>query len=318
MKTAASEQRFMTSDFDSISRKYDIRYHFPETRSAPAKPVLSGHIREHKLASGLHMTLSDVQVISPYESHSTGESPLFICTLLQGQVHFRINNQSFDLEAGMVLGMALNRSTGVQAFHPAGQQLRTLTLAHPTRLARDTLLANTIDALLPGDAPVHWRLPPELHQQLNRINWHQPHSPAEQMIVEGLALQLLGHNAQRPTMSGSSRKISPAEASRLHALHTMILEAPERPYTIKTLAAQAAMSSSRLRIKFRDQFGETLFDFIRRQRLSKAHALLTCGHSIEHTAYLCGYRHTSNFTTAFKRQFSYSPGTLIRNPDSFS
>lgn len=309
------DKSFTTGDFVALGRKYDIRYCFPEAGQSANRAVLRGRVCEQTLATGLHLTLSDVQVLSPYESLSTGKSPLFICCVLEGMLGLRIDRQHFELTAGMVLSLSLKRTEPVRVFHQAGQHLRTLTLACPEKQPTQTPFSALLEQLKPQQSPYLWRLIPELHQQLNQQQVQANLSTPENLMLEGLALQLLSHHASQHTGQSvqTGKKLSPAESSRLHALKAKIIEAPEAPYNLHELAQQIAMSGSSLRNKFRDLFGESLFDFIRRQRLLKAHALLSCGHSIERTAYECGYRHASNFTTAFKRQFGYSPGSLLRS-----
>ncbi len=315
MNSAASipDQSFTTSDFVALGRKYDIRYCFPETGQSANRPVLRGRVSEHTLATGLHLTLSDVQVLSPYESLSTGKSPLFICCVLEGQLRLCIGRQQYELAAGMALCLSLKHTDPVTVFHQAGQHLRTLTLVCPEAQLAPTPFSGLLEQLKTLDTPHLWRLIPELHQQLNQQPLHLHPSTAETLMLEGLALQLLSQHADlnAEPSAHTGKKLSPAETSRLYALQAQIIEAPEAPYILQDLAQQTAMSGTSLRNKFRDLFGESLFDFIRRQRLLKAHALLSCGHSIERTAYECGYRHASNFTTAFKRQFGYSPGSLL-------
>lgn len=309
-----ADTSFTASDFHALGRKYDIRYCFPEAGHSASRPVLRGRVREQSLASGFQLTLSDVQVLSPYESRSAGASDLFICSVLEGQLDFSVGHQSFALQPGMALSLCLKQAQPVTVYHRAEQHLRTLTLACPQRLPENAPLSQLLEQLTASDTPQLWRLSPALHRQLNDQPSRSSLDTADRLVLEGLALQLLGQHGQQQAQQPLtvSKKLSPAESSRLHALHAQIIAAPEAPYELATLAQQTAMSGSSLRSKFRDLFGEPLFDFIRRQRLTKAHALLASGHAIEHTAYICGYRHASNFTTAFKRQFGYSPGSLLR------
>ncbi|WP_010322410.1 helix-turn-helix transcriptional regulator [Marinobacterium stanieri] len=314
LAAAPADTSFTASDFHALGRKYDIRYCFPEAGHSSSRPVLRGHVREQSLASGFQLTLSDVQVLSPYESRSTGASSLFICSVLEGQLDFSVGHQSFALQPGMALSLSLHQAQPVTVYHRAEQHLRTLTLAHPQKLPEGSPFSHLLNQVRASDTPQLWRLSPALHQQLNEQISHAPLGIADKLILEGLSLQLLGQHGQQQDQHPlkGNRKLSPAESSRLHALHAQIIAVPEAPYDLATLAQQTAMSGSSLRSKFRDLFDEPLFDFIRRQRLTKAHALLASGHAIEHTAYICGYRHASNFTTAFKRQFGYSPGSLLR------
>ncbi|PSL14631.1 AraC-like DNA-binding protein [Marinobacterium halophilum] len=306
------EQRFMTSDFEAIGRKYAIRYDFPEARPSRSQPVLHGQLSEYTLDSGLRLTFSNVRVITTYESRSTGEAALFVCLLLKGKLRFRIHDQVFNLEPGMALDMSLHSGQPVEVSHPAGQQLHTMTLVWP---GRSTTPHTLLEQLVPFEterAPALWRLPSGFHQQLCQLDPAPAQTLAQKLLIEGVALQIVGYSFKHMPANRTHSRVSSAEAARLYELHDLITVYPEQPYTVQSMAEQVAMSSSRLRHKFRLQFSENLFDFIRRQRLTKAHGLVLAGYSIEHTAHSCGYAHTSNFTTAFKRHFGYSPGKLMR------
>jgi AraC family transcriptional regulator, transcriptional activator of the genes for pyochelin and ferripyochelin receptors len=73
------------------------------------------------------------------------------------------------------------------------------------------------------------------------------------------------------------------------------------------------MNCSKLCSGFRQLFGETTAEFVRRQRLEFAHALLrTSDLQVQQIARRAGYLHHGSFTAAFTRQFGYSPKKVGR------
>jgi AraC-like DNA-binding protein len=90
----------------------------------------------------------------------------------------------------------------------------------------------------------------------------------------------------------------------------MLEQSPEQEYTLGQLATLAAMSQSSLRSKFRQRYGCTLFDYLRDCRLELARRFLLEGHSVQQAAWMSGYQHATNFSTAFRRRYGISPGEL--------
>ena len=93
-------------------------------------------------------------------------------------------------------------------------------------------------------------------------------------------------------------------------MRIVLEQSPEREYTLAQLAAQAAMSPSSLRSKFRQAYGCTVFDYLRDCRLEQARRYLLEGHSVQQAAWMSGYQHASNFSTAFRRRYGLSPGDV--------
>jgi AraC-like DNA-binding protein len=59
------------------------------------------------------------------------------------------------------------------------------------------------------------------------------------------------------------------------------------------------MSSSSLRSKFRQAYGCSVFDYLRDCRLARARGYLLEGYSVQQAAWMSGYQHATNFSTAF-------------------
>jgi AraC-like DNA-binding protein len=84
----------------------------------------------------------------------------------------------------------------------------------------------------------------------------------------------------------------------------------------KVLAQRLAMSESSLQRKFKNTLGFSIQNYIKRRKLEIAKLHLQEGViSITEIAYNAGYRHPSNFTSAFKKTFGYPPITLVNASD---
>lgn len=85
--------------------------------------------------------------------------------------------------------------------------------------------------------------------------------------------------------------------------------------TLTDLEERSHYSARRLQTLFREKFGCTPMQFVRRQRLDLALQKLHAAgwdDSITSIARACGYRHLANFSSDFQRQFGLAPSALLR------
>jgi AraC-like DNA-binding protein len=81
---------------------------------------------------------------------------------------------------------------------------------------------------------------------------------------------------------------------------------------LKDIANKLQLSVSTLQRKFKQNYNMTVIEYVRIQRLEMARSgLLFKDLSIGEASYLAGYNHTSNFITAFKKQFGLTPTALL-------
>ncbi|PLV54487.1 helix-turn-helix transcriptional regulator [Erwinia sp. B116] len=104
--------------------------------------------------------------------------------------------------------------------------------------------------------------------------------------------------------------LPPGERARLEQVRQLIAASPEQPHTLAELARAAAMSPSSLRSKFRQAYGDSVFNYLRDCRLAQARRYLQQGHSVQQAAWMSGYQHASNFATAFRRRYGVAPSAL--------
>jgi AraC-like DNA-binding protein len=83
---------------------------------------------------------------------------------------------------------------------------------------------------------------------------------------------------------------------------------PTSVHTGKSLSAYTGINVSLLHKIFREYHGTTLFAFSQQLRLEHGKALLRdTGLFIHQIAFECGYPEQTNFTTAFRRRFGFTP-----------
>nr|WP_255526785.1 AraC family transcriptional regulator [Photobacterium sp. BZF1] len=86
----------------------------------------------------------------------------------------------------------------------------------------------------------------------------------------------------------------------------------KQPVALSEIAQHVCMSISSLQRHFKVEMGETVQQYIRKRRLEIAKIQIEKGlMSISEAAYSYGYKHPSNFSLAFKKEFGISPIELV-------
>lgn len=129
--------------------------------------------------------------------------------------------------------------------------------------------------------------------------------------VRELLYQLLETSLKRDI---KSYRFTPFETARIHEARTILEKyIDKKPPSIKFLSRQVAINEFKLKSGFRKYFHSGIFEWLMEQKMQHAKALiLTTNKPIKEIASLVGYPRTTNFITAFRRQFGITPGALRR------
>jgi len=129
--------------------------------------------------------------------------------------------------------------------------------------------------------------------------------------IRELLYQILETSFKRDTKSYSFR---PFEVARIHEAKAILEEhIDKKPPSIKALSKQVALNEFKLKTGFRKYFNSGIFEWLIEQKMQQAKSLvLNTNKPIKEIASLVGYPRTTNFITAFRRQFGFTPGSLRR------
>lgn len=83
------------------------------------------------------------------------------------------------------------------------------------------------------------------------------------------------------------------------------------PPTIEAFSKMVSMSSTKLKKSFKEMYGNSIYSYYQHSRMEKAKELLESGKlSVKEVAEAVGYINTSNFVTAFKKQYNMLPAEV--------
>ncbi|WP_245391809.1 helix-turn-helix transcriptional regulator [Salinicola aestuarinus] len=301
-------------DFDHFERRYRVEHRFaaPLPPSSAADAIAEGRVEEQRLATGWQWVGSDLCIHRTYETHALPDAPahLSVILMLEGEATITLGEHTHHLQTGAGLLLAYPGAGRLTARHAAQPRVRAINLTIPvSALAADTRLEPLRPRLNASGGG--WPLVAGAGLQASLAHWldHAP-QPGAALLAEGLALQLLAA-AAAVSPGGALPPSSARHGDRLARVHRLIQSRPGEDYTLASLARLACMSSSSLRSKYRQRYGLSLFDHLRQCRLELAHRLLKEGGEVQEVAYCVGYRHPSNFATAFRRHHGLAPRDIV-------
>ena len=132
-----------------------------------------------------------------------------------------------------------------------------------------------------------------------------------QLLIESFFTALY----QRSQNAKLNLRMSNADINRLmQVAHTLSDNFSGKPPAISQLAKMSAMSPTKFKMNFKTIYGQPVYTYYQEQRLQKAREYLLSGnYNVNEAAEAVAYDSTSNFITAFKKQFNISPGEFIKN-----
>lgn len=309
--------QYRVCDFQKFGQHFDIEYRFPgldaskkEGCDSITMPVAAGRIDENLLNSGFRFTFSDLEILHSYESVSFGHAPLLLIIVLDGRVDLKVGAVELTLESGMAASLQLHPEYALKAVQHPQRSLRTVTLAYDPQGADIGRTASpTLQRLLACvQEPMHrWSVPEALQSLLSNSFGRVLPKLQQALVLEGLALQLAGLGVPEGQLRRETAPVSHQQQQRLELVRQQLEFSPEQDHTLEELAELAAMSQSGLRSKFRATYGVSVFEYRRQCRMALAQQFLERGFSVQQAAHKVGYRHATNFATAYRRHFGISP-----------
>lgn len=305
------------------------RQHYLQTESAAhSECLLKGKLSFDKLPSGISIHCADI--IETQEATSSAEIPagLSINVLIEGHVDFALGSQRYQIatnEKPMLFVLSTPSPQVFTRFLHKGEQTKKLNIS----LTKSWLVQRcqsredheTIDKILCVSTPVsQLNCPIELaelahktiasHNQKNLVNQLQLEQHAIEIFNQ--CFPLLMNEALVATQPNNQNLLSTPLGSP-ERYESKIIALIDKQLSLNDIATKAGASVSTLQRYFKKHHHMTLAEFIRLKKLERArHQIIIERLSIGEAAYIAGYNHSSNFITAFKKQYGVTPAELLK------
>lgn len=146
------------------------------------------------------------------------------------------------------------------------------------------------------------------------------HSESNALNIHIHALSLLAEQLDflsQNTLKDDSSRISVHEMQKVQCVRDLMIESLDQPLTIPYLCSVVGVSESALKEGFHRVFKTTPHRMLLELRMRRAHALLEAGYQVAQVAYKVGYKHPSNFSSAFSGFYGISPKTVFAPSSRF-
>lgn len=330
MRTPNLNNCIRYSDILELMQPLKNRTRVPDAEIADDYVVVEGRFNLHRLRSGLmlHATDSIEKSTLPVEIEHTPCLSVFL--ILDGGIEFEVENTPFCFG---------NPEAEDGHMEPEGW---LLSIAEATTLIRKSnpgthtrkIFISIDQSWLEGDFSQGDENVKDLYsfssRHLATARWkpsmralslaEQILNPPEMapflktMYLESRAMEIAVEAFQN--ISGKSNLAGYEECPtrkmlRMQSVKSHIDTHLDKSLSLTEIAAQVNLSVSSLQRHFKSAYGTTVVDYIRAEKLALAReAIEKEGMSVSEAAFVAGYTNSSSFTTAFKRAYGISPGSL--------
>lgn len=135
-----------------------------------------------------------------------------------------------------------------------------------------------------------------------------------QMRSELIILEIIFHQIESLAVESKNTEqviVMKNHYEKILLAKQIIEEDLSKNHTIPELAKQVGTNVQYLKKYFKQYFGKTVMNYITEKKMEHAKALILTGnYRVSDVARLTGYKHSTHFTTAFKKHFGFIPNSL--------
>ncbi|RQO62443.1 hypothetical protein DBR47_04195 [Paucibacter sp. KBW04] len=111
-------------------------------------------------------------------------------------------------------------------------------------------------------------------------------------------------------LSQAEQGAAPSPPERMQLARELLDSGAADHWSLADIALELDLHENTLQRHFRAAHGCSVFEYLRRRRLARAHALLRQGASVAQAALEAAFESPANFATAFKKQYGISPSQV--------
>jgi AraC-like DNA-binding protein len=279
-----------------------------------------------KLRQGIVVNIIKVGVTADQANMYTCDLPesdaIAGCIVLKGQLRIKFPNENEATLEPKKFSLFPTKSMNFRVTAPKQDKLYVLTYSFPQRLLNWSIKGSRshVSACFAADDTTRCRyigIPAnsEIHRSVAEIMGSRLSGQLQKLYLEGAVLQTLAHQIDLLDRLPPDSDLLPpkSEQERLRDANELLLSNLVNPPTIGQMASKFGMSEKRLSSGFRELFGASVNDTILANRMALAMDKLEEGRlPLIKIARSVGYKHVSNFISAFTRFYGLPPKAYMK------
>jgi AraC-like DNA-binding protein len=283
-----------------------------------------------KLRQGIVVNIVKVTITEDqanvYASSPPGSDLIAACIVLKGQLQIKLPNEKEATLEPQKFSLFPAQSLNFRMTAPKQEKLYVLTYSFPRKILTWSIKGSGshVSSCFGSDDPSRCRymgipVNREIHRSVAEIMGSRLTGQLQKLYLEGAILQTLAHKIdQLEKLPPESDLLPPkSEEDRLRDAHEDLLNNLIKPPTIKQLATKCGMTERRFSTSFRALYGTSINDALLTKRMALAMEKLEEGKlPMIKIARSVGYRHVSNFISAFTRHYGMPPRAYMRQTRS--
>lgn len=208
--------------------------------------------------------------------------------------------------------------TGCSALFEKNEEFRAIDFFYSPRLVEELLpFFPELKAILESSGmmipPQARRILPCMNEIIQQI-LHCPYNEQSRQFYFDLKVRELLYQTFEITFNQKKRvyHFNPSEVRRIHEAKAILEKhISQKPPSIRSLSRQVALNEFKLKIGFRKYFHAGMSEWLHEQKMLYSHHLiLTTNKPVKEICLMVGYPLTTNFITAFRKYFGYTPASL--------
>jgi AraC-like DNA-binding protein len=159
---------------------------------------------------------------------------------------------------------------------------------------------------------------PRMLHLIDDIRTCKAHGPMRNLFVQSRVLELLALELEQfNTPVATNDDIRPDEADKLWNLKAYLDTNFLTDLNLTQLSRICSLNEFKVKKGFKQLFGTTVFNYVRKLRMEHAGRLLrNCALSVDEVADILGYEHTQHFSIAFRKYTGMAPSHYQRRKEN--
>lgn len=318
--THAQSSAVSAKDFSQTSMVFcdDYTLLTAQTVEDEQNPLFEGVLGFRRLSSGINVSTAQMTALSDSDHSAIFPRSLSIVMSLEGrpsEFNAGSGSRTVTLQPGEAAFFSFSDNAHTTGRYSCGHRCKSMLIQLRPDLISDNNLADFVETQTRASDILSFPADVRMNALCGQLFDPGLCGTVGCLLAESYTLELVARAIdaagrrsadQQPNVKGNDRM-------RMARIRELLVSQPGADHSLSSLAREAGVSVSSLKNKFREIYGQTVFAFLHDVRMDRARqGIERDGWTITQAAHFTGYRHGSNFSTAFQRYFGYPPGHLAR------